>query len=123
MSRQRPITNSQLPTTPNAQRPMGSAFEVPAENRSIGVDASIAEERPVAADFLDQRRVAFRDQNVFALARLGDVAAEGIGDEGMAEEGDAVGAGLVFVTDPVWRGHVYAVGDRMRALHGLPGIH
>src|SRR5262245_57144858 len=96
--------------------------EVAIENRSVGVHAAVTEERPVAADGLDERGIAARDQNLLALAAFGDVAAEGVGDEGVAEEGDAVGAGLVLVTDPVRRGDVDAVGDRVRPLADAPGL-
>src|SRR5688572_7569451 len=40
----------------------------------------------------------------------------------MPEERDAVGARLVLVTDAIRRGDIHAVGDRMRALNGAPGL-
>src|SRR5688572_22233294 len=119
--------NHQLPIPNHSQRPTPnlqgrSAFKVAAQDRGVGINAAIAEERPVAADLFNQRGVALRNQDLLALARLGHIAAERISDERVAEEGDAVGAGLVFVADAVWRRNVYAVRDRMRPLHRPPGI-
>src|SRR5688572_11281429 len=114
--------NARLPTTLNARLPTGSAFKVPAQDRGIGVNASIAEERPVAAHLFDQCGVALRDEDLFSLAGFRDVAAERIGDERMAEKGDAVGARLVLVPDAVWRRDIHPVGDGVRSLHRSPRI-
>ena len=92
------------------------------EDRPVGVDAAIAQERPVAAHALDQRRIAPRDEHLFVVAGLGDVAAERIGDERVAEEREAVGARLVLVADAVGRRDVDAVGDRVRALDRPPRV-
>src|SRR4030095_17003597 len=79
-------------------------------------------ERPVAAHVLDERWIAGGDQDLLALAGVGQVATEWIGDERMAEERDSVGAGLVFVSDAIRRRHIHTVGDRMGSLHRPPRI-
>src|SRR5688572_599488 len=99
-----------------------SGPDVAIQDRAVGVDASVPEKRPVATHGLGQRRIAPRYDDLLRFARFGDVAAERIRDEGMPEEGDAVGARLVFVADAIRRGDVDAVGDRMRPLNGAPGL-
>ena len=54
--------------------------------------------------------------------RLGEDAAERVGDERVAEELDAVGAGFLLVSHAVRRRDEDAVGDRVRALDGAPRI-
>ena len=102
---------------------VSTSSEVALEDRPVGVDAAIAEERPVAPHGFDQRRIAARDRaSSSPLAGLGEVAAERIGDERAPEEIEAVGARLVFVADAVRRRDVDAVGDRVRALDRPPRV-
>src|SRR5438105_1551918 len=93
---------------------------VPVENGAVGVDAAVAEERPVAPDGFDKSRVALRDHDLFFLSGFRDVSPEGIRDERMAEERDAVGAWLVFMPDAVRRRNVHTVRDGVTALDGAP---
>ena len=68
------------------------------------------------------RGVAFDDQNFFPIVRsLGEHAAEGIAHERRAPEFEA-SFRRAFEAHAIDRGHVDAVGDGVRALHGAPGI-
>src|ERR1700676_2088675 len=91
----------------------------------VGVDAAVAEERPVAASVFAFRWVAFHDENFFfVIGGLGDDLAEGIGDEGMAPEFETRVAlfGLAFEADAIDDGGGDAVSDSVRALNGFPGV-
>ena len=51
-------------------------------NRRVGVDSAVAQERPVAANFLESFQVDFADQDFFAVVRgFGEDAAEGIAEK------------------------------------------
>src|SRR5262249_22215412 len=69
--------------------------EIAAQNRRVGVDAAVAEKRPVSTDRLDERRVALRNDDLLLFSGLHDIAAEWIRHEGVSEERDAIGAWLV----------------------------
>src|SRR5262249_19541335 len=72
---------------PSAAGRASGVIAEPQRERSVGVDAAIAQERPVLARLLDLLQVAFDDQRFFLVRRgLGDDAAERIGDEGLAPE-------------------------------------
>src|SRR6185369_1467299 len=71
--------------------------QIPRQNRRIRIDASIAQEGPVAARVLDQLRITQGGEDLGALPGLGENAAERVGDEGVAEELDSFGAGFVLV--------------------------
>src|SRR6185369_10605471 len=62
------------------RRIAGSRAEVAAQDRRVGVDPSIAQEGPVTARLLDQRRIAARNQNLWFRSRLRENAAERVGD-------------------------------------------
>src|SRR5204863_4172450 len=99
-----------------------SRAQISRQNGRIRVDSAVAEEGPVAPCLLDQARVALRREDRIALTRLGEDAAERVGDERMAEELDPVRAGLLFVADAIRRSDEYAVGDRVRALDRAPRV-
>src|SRR4029453_6531423 len=82
----------------------------------VGVDAPIAQEGPVAPRLADQPAVAFDDQDLLAvLAGARQHTTEWIADERTAPELQAA-----FDADAIDRRDEHAVGDRMRALNGLP---
>jgi len=88
----------------------------------VGVDAAVAEEGPVAADFFDAGAVTFDDEDFFGgVAGFGEGDAEGVGDEGVAPEFEALVRGT-FEADAIDGGDEDAVGDGVGALDGLPGI-
>src|SRR5579871_1053521 len=102
------------------------SFAEPAiEDGLIRVDASIAEERPVAASFFAFLWITFDDENLFLIATgLRRDLAERIGDEGVAPEFEARIAigGVAFVADAIHDGDVRAIGDCMGALNGAPRV-
>jgi hypothetical protein len=63
----------------------GRASLVPSlKYRGVGVDAAIAQERPISARFLYACGIAFDDQNFFLVSgRFREDAAKRIGDKGM----------------------------------------
>src|SRR5579885_2151341 len=66
----------------------------------VGVDAPVAQERPVAAGLFDTREIALDHHRLFAIVRGGrDYLAEWIGDKRTAPEIE-----LIFHADPVRRG-------------------
>ena len=79
----------------------------------VGVDAAVAQERPVAAHLLHAREVHLADQDLLLVGRrLGDHDAEGIGDERRAPELEpGPPSGGPLVADAVHRRDVDAVGD------------
>src|SRR5262245_48723068 len=99
------------------------AADVSLQDWTVRIDAPVAQERPVAARVFDEGRIAPGDQNFLAFARFGDIASEGIGDERVAEEGDAVGAGLILMADAVRRRHVYTVCNRVATLDRTPRVY
>src|SRR5262245_59164840 len=86
----------------------------------VGVDAPVAQERPVAAHVLDASAVALDDEDLLLGPRafLEDDA-ERIGHERAAPELQAA-VGRSLVPDAVDGRHVDAVGDGMGALNRLP---
>ncbi len=89
---------------------------------TVGVDAAVAQERPVAPDFFHLLRIALDDQNLFLVVRrLGENPAERIADERSAPEFETL-VRRPFEADAIYRRDIDAVGDRVRALGGAPGI-
>ena len=89
---------------------------------AVGVDAAVAEERPVGARDIDGGEVDFVDEDfLFLEAGLGDDLARRVGDEALAPELDAVPADGRFVADAIRHGDVAAIRHGMRALDGFPG--
>ena len=111
--------------------------EITAGDASVGVDAAVTQEGPVAASVFKEFGVDLGDEDLFpVVGGLGDDPAEGVGDEGAAPEFQAgvgrVRAGAlhqravvldvaVLVADTVNGTDEDAVGDGVGALHGLPG--
>src|SRR5262249_59203319 len=90
----------------------------------VGVDAPVAQERPVAPHVLETFQVERSDENRFRIGRcLGEDHAEGIGEERMSPELETGTLAVELLeSDAVHRGDVAAVGDRMAALDGAPGL-
>src|SRR5205085_1523895 len=92
------------------------------ENARIGVNAAIAQERPVAADLLDAAAVAFHDERLFAiLRRFRQHLAERIGNEGRAPKLEAAIRGALK-TDTVYGGDIDAVRNGVRTLDRAPCV-
>src|SRR5438876_6904936 len=112
------------PTPPacgSRARPASSPVEQPLGDRRVGIDAAVAEEGPVAPHLLLVGEVALDDEDRLGVARgLLQHDAERVTDERRAPELEAA-VGRALVPDPVRGRHADAVGDRVRALHGLPG--
>src|SRR6201999_664035 len=71
----------------SVRRPGMNRVEKALGDRRVGVDAAIAEKRPVAARVFEQRKVDLADQDLFRVVRgFGDDAAEGIGEKTAAPE-------------------------------------
>src|SRR5881296_1866233 len=103
--------------------PDGLLVEQALGDRRVSVDAAVAEEGPVTPHLLLVGEVALDDEEVLGGARgFGEHHAEGIAHERRAPELEAA-VGRALVPDAVHGRHVDAVGDRVRALHGLPGGH
>ena len=83
---------------------------------AVGVDAAVAQERPVAPHLLDAAEVALADQDLLLVDRgLGHDHAERVAHERRAPELEPGLAGPPgLVADPVDRRHVDAVGDGVR---------
>src|SRR5258707_5763419 len=101
-------------------------FAQPAiQNGAVGVDAAIAEKRPVAARVFAFCRVALDDEDfLFIVGSFGGDLAERIGDERISPEfetGIAIG-GLSFESDAIYNPDLDAVGDRVGSLDWFPGV-
>jgi len=104
---------------------MGLFAQPAIQDRTVGIDAAIAEKRPVAASVFALCGIAFDDKDFFfVVGGFGGDLAEGIGDERISPEfkaGVAVG-GLTFEADAIDDGDVDAIGDSVSTLNGFPGI-
>src|SRR6266542_1097281 len=99
-----------------------SSSEVSAENGTVCVDAAIAKEGPIPARRLDERSVAFGDEQCRLGARFGDYAAERVADERMPEEFNSIRSRLILVPDAIGRCNEHSVGDCVRTLRGAPCV-
>src|SRR6266404_172369 len=91
----------------------------------VGVDAAVAQKRPIAARVFAFRGIALDDQDFFFVARsLGENLAEGIGDKRIAPEFQAGIAffGLAFESHTIDDSGVDSVSNGMAALDRFPGI-
>ena len=60
----------------------GESVEIATGDPGVGVDAPVAEKRPVAAGVFEEFGVDFGDEDLFLIVRgLGDDPAEGVGDK------------------------------------------
>src|SRR5580700_1400128 len=101
----------------------GRASLVPSlEDWGVGIDAAIAQKRPVAACFFDARGIAFDDEDFFLVGgTFGEDAAKWIGNEGMPPEFEAA-FGSALEPDAIHSRDEHAVGDGVRALNRAPGV-
>src|SRR5947207_4740979 len=102
--------------------PQHRLVDEPLLDARVGVDAAIAEERPVGAMFVDAVPFDFGRHDLFAIetAFRDDLAARR-DDEALAPELDPIAAGGRFVANAIDRGDVTAVRNGMAALHRFPG--
>jgi hypothetical protein len=71
--------------------PAAGGVEEALGDGGVGVDAAVAEERPVAADIFEGLQVDVADQNFFAVVRgFDEDSAEGIAEEGCAPKFESV---------------------------------
>src|SRR5690606_7964665 len=71
--------------------PSSRGVDEAAREVAVGVDAAVAEERPLGAEHVDAREVQLdREDGLFVGRGAGDDAAVGAGDEALAPEVDAV---------------------------------
>ena len=101
----------------------------PVCDRPIGVDATVAQEGPVAANVFQCFQIHIADENLLAVVRgFGEHSAEGIAEERSAPELESLAGGRLaanvagFEADSVHDRDVDSVGNRVRALDGAPGI-
>ena len=91
-------------------------------NGCIGVDAAVAEEGPIAAHVVHDFGIALGNEDLFVGGGgLGDDAAKGIGDKGVAPEFEAA-FGSAFVARAVDGGDIDTVRDGVGTLHGAPSV-
>lgn len=90
----------------------------------VGIDAPIAQERPVAPNIFEMFHIDLRKKNLFFVDRtFYKHHTLWIGYEGRAPELDAWSCLVGFLMpDAINRGNVKAVGDCVTALHSLPCI-
>src|SRR5262245_31294859 len=93
----------------------------PPRQVAIGVDAAVAQERPVRARDVNLREIDGDGENLLLIgARLAENLAAGAGHEALSPELEAIAADGAFVADAVGHGHVAAVGHGVRSLDDFP---
>src|SRR6266852_4076036 len=95
------------------------------EDRLIGVDAAVAQKRPVAARFLTLGGIAFDDEDFFLVVRsFGDDLAKRIGDKGISPELQSRVAffGFAFKSNAIDDAGVNSISDGVAALNRFPGV-
>src|SRR3954452_9745405 len=91
--------------------------EETALDATVGIDAAVAQKRPVAPHVFDAPAVDFADENLFLIGRgFLDDDAERVGDKRRAPEFDARPARGALVADAIDRRDRDAVGNRVGAL-------
>jgi hypothetical protein len=91
-------------------------------NSRVGVDAPVAEKRPMGAVLVDPLPFHLGENNFFAIhARLGQDLAARRNDEALPPKLNPFAADGHFVSDTIDRGDEAAVRDRVAALHRFPG--
>src|SRR6266480_4033963 len=97
--------------------------EEPVLNVAVGVNAAVAQERPVAAYLLDPGEIDLSQHERFVRSGLGQDDAERIAYERMAPEFDARAlAAQALEPDTIDRGDPAAIGDRVAALNRFPRV-
>src|SRR2546423_2058492 len=88
---------------------------------AVGVDASIAQERPMRPDNVDLIPVDLGGHDFFPVgAAFRDDFTAWRDDKALAPKLDPVAAGRRFLTDAIDRSDITTVRDRMTALHRFP---
>jgi len=96
--------------------------EKPAGDSAISIDAAVAEEGPVAANFFHLPGIAFDDQDLFPIMRcFGENAAEWVTDKRGAPEFETPIGGS-FEADTIDGCDVNSIGNGVGALDGFPGV-
>src|SRR5690242_1327238 len=62
------------------------SIEVPAREVAVGVDAAVAQERPVGPAHVDLGEIAYRGQHLLVGATFDEQTTAGVGDEAAAPE-------------------------------------
>src|SRR5882724_9151013 len=101
----------------------------PTGDRSIGIDAAVTQEGPVAADIFEVSQVHFAEQDLFFVMRsFGDDATKRVTKEGSSPEFEAFSGNRIAADVPRFESHaihhayVDAVGDSVGPLDGSPRI-
>src|SRR5579872_3692472 len=101
----------------------------PACNRPVGVDAAVAQEGPVAAYVFERLHIHVADKDFLAIMRgFGEHATEGIAEERSAPKLESLARGRLAANvasleaDAIYDRDINAVGDRVGALDGAPGV-
>src|SRR5690349_4758280 len=101
-------------------------FAEPAiENRLVGINAPIAQERPIAAGVFAFGRIAFNDENLLvAVGGFRNDLTERIGDKGITpklQSGIPI-LWMAFKADAIYHSGVHAVGNGVAALNRFPSF-
>src|ERR1700685_1532299 len=104
-------------------------IDQPIGDGGVTVDAAIAQKRPVAANIFKRVNVYLAQQNLFFVVRtFCDDSSERIAQERSAPKFQACPRSRFatnvssFKTYAIYHCHIHAIGYRMRALDGAPGI-
>src|SRR5258708_11893020 len=99
-----------------------SSIEKPVEYGGVGIDATVAQKRPVAPDIFGAGRVALDHQNLFLIVRsFCDHLSKWIGHKGAAPEFETL-VERPFESHAIYCRHIDAIGDGMSSLDGPPRI-
>src|ERR1019366_2247564 len=99
-----------------------ASLEPSLQDGRIGINAAVAEERPVPANLLDAAGIAFHNQDFFLVrGRFGEHLSKRIANEGMAPEFEAA-LGSAFESDAIHGRNEHAVGNGMGTLDGAPRV-
>src|SRR6266478_397875 len=100
---------------------MTTSLETSLQNRGVGINAPVSQERPVAASVFIASRIAFLHQNFFLAGALHQQLPERIGNKRMSPKFQSAFR-AAFKAHAIDGGDKNAVGDGMGTLNGAPGI-
>ena len=86
------------------------------------IDASIAQEWPLATGLFNQRQVALCGEDGRLRTGLHEVSTKRIAHERLTKKFETVGAVLRLEAHAIWRGDEYAVRNGVRALGRAPRV-